>query len=86
MKQIIKLKEMEIKRSVVYTKEEMINLIIGNMADAGYSVNAKDVKFAQKRGRSSDFHHLEIKNATELPKPEKSTKKEKKETKDKKED
>lgn len=59
---------MKIKKSIqlVYTKEALTNLVIGNAADAGFSVKATDVIFQNKRSRKSDFKSIVITQAEEI--------------------
>ena len=76
---------MEIKMSSVYTKEAVMDLILLDMANQGYKVETKDIKFVQKRGRKSDFSRVLISNATPTPKVPKAKKEKKKEI-EKKED
>ena len=64
---------MEIQKSVsiVYTKESLIDLVIANAREAGYSVDRKAVKFINKRGNKSDFKSIVVNELAELtPLPE----------------
>ena len=64
---------MEVEKNVriVYTKEALIDMVVENAAQAGYSVDRKNVKFVDKRGNKSNFKNIVATELTEMPLSEK---------------